>query len=202
MNDIKIILLCSSGFALPVLRELAFFKMLSVVAVPRHCKEMLLNVEMALTGTGISVLELDKVTFANQLRVAIEENEINLGLVMMFPYRIPSSVYGLPSKGFYNFHPGPLPQYRGIDPVFQQLENKEKHAGVTVHKLDEGICTGPLVMGEMIKIDPMVTHDILTAHLANLAAKLTGILVRLVSFGVTITSRPQDETKERYYKRP
>ena len=93
MNDIKIILLCSTRFALPALRELAFFKMLATVAIPRHCDEWIENVDGVLAGTDIPVIELDKETFADRLREAIEENGVNLGLVMTFPYKIPSSIY-------------------------------------------------------------------------------------------------------------
>lgn len=201
MNDIKIILLCSTRFALPALRELAFFKLLAAVAIPRHCDEWIENVDAVLINTGIPVIELDKETFADRLREAIEENEINIGLVMTFPYKIPSSIYELPAKGFYNVHPGPLPQYRGADPVFQQLKNKEKLAGVTVHRLDEDINTGPVVMSEMLKIESSDTYDLLTTRLSNLAAKLTGILIKLVSFNIHVPSRPQDETKARYFKK-
>lgn len=201
MSDIKIILLCSTRFALPALREMAFFKLLAAVAIPRHCDEMIQNVDIVLTGTDIPVVELDKETFAHRLREAIEENEINTGLIMTFPYKIPLSIYDLPAKGFYNVHPGPLPQYRGADPVFQQLKNKEKHAGVTIHKLNEGINTGPVVISEMLKIEAWDTYGLLTTKLANLAAKLTGILIRLVSFDISIPSRPQDETKARYFKK-
>jgi methionyl-tRNA formyltransferase len=201
MNGIKIILLCSTRFALPALREFAFFKILAAVAIPRYCDEMIENVDVVLTGTNIPVIEFDKETFAERIREAIEENGVNLGLVMTFPYKIPSSVYNLPSKGFYNIHPGPLPQYRGPDPVFQQLKNKEKQAGVTVHKLEEEFDTGPLVMMEMLKIDPLDTYGLLTTKLAYLAAKLTATLIKLVSFELAIASKPQDETKARYFKR-
>ncbi len=121
MNVLKIILLCSTRFALPALRELAFFNMLAVVAIPRLYDEMIENVEMALTGTGIPIIKLDQEKFSEQLQEAIEANDVSLGLVMTFPYKIPSSVYDLPAKGFFNIHPGPLPQYRGTDPVFHQL---------------------------------------------------------------------------------
>jgi methionyl-tRNA formyltransferase len=201
MDNIKIILLCSTRFALPALRELAFFNMLAAVAIPRNCDEMIENVDVVLTGTNIPVIELDKETFAERIQEAIEEHGVNLGLVMTFPYKIPSSLYNLPSKGFYNIHPGTLPQYRGPDPVFQQLINKEKKAGITVHKLDEGFDTGPLVMSEMLKIDPLDTYGLLTTKLSYLAARLTGNLMKLISFDLAISSRPQDETKARYFKR-
>ncbi len=201
MSDLKIILLCSSRFAIPALKELVFFQMLAVIAIPRYCDEMIENVDGVLTGSGIPVIALDEETYADQIREAIEENDVNMGLMMKFPYKIPTSIYELPVKGFYNIHPGPLPQYRGADPVFQQLRNKEKHAGVTIHKLDEGMDRGPVVMSEMLKVEPSDTHGLLTTKLANLAAGLTGILIKLVSFDIAIPSRVQDETKARYFKK-
>lgn len=201
MKEIRIILLCSTRFALPALRELAFYNMLAVVAIPRFLDEMIENVDIVLTGTGIPIVKLDKESFAAQLQETIEQNHVNLGLVMTFPYKIPSSVYELPAKGFYIIHPGPLPQYRGADPVFHQLKNQEKQAGVSVHKVDAGIDTGPVVVSEMVRIDPSETYGLLTTRLSNLAAKLTGILIKLVSFNISIPSRPQDETKAGYYKR-
>jgi len=201
MAEVKIILLCTTRFALPALKELAFFKLLAAVAIPRHCDEMIENTDAVLTGTGIPVIELDKETFAERLREAIVENDINLGLVMTFSYKVPSSIYNMPAKGFYNIHPGPLPQYRGPDPVFQQLKNKEKHAGVTVHKLDDGMDTGPVVISEMLKVETWDTYGLLTTKLANLAAKLTGTLVKLASLDISIPLKQQDETKAGYFKR-
>ncbi len=201
MSHLKIILLCSSRFAIPAMKELAFFNLLAAVAIPRQYDEMIENVEHGLTGSGVPLIELDKETFADQLREAMEDYQVTMGLVMTFPYKIPYSVYALPAKGFYNIHPGPLPAYRGADPVFQQIKNKEKYAGVTIQQLDEGIDTGPVVMGEMLKLAPTDTHGLLTTKLANLAAKLTGILIKLASFDSAIHSRPQDESRAGYFAR-
>jgi methionyl-tRNA formyltransferase len=201
MNGIKIILVCSTRFALPALRELAFYNILAAVAIPGSCDELIDHVEVILAGTGIPVIKPGNETFEKQISKTIKEQGINLGLVMTFPYRIPSSVYNLPSKGFYNIHPGPLPQYRGSDPVFQQLINREKQAGVTIHKLDEGFDTGELVISEMLKIDLLDTYGMLTTKLAYLAARLTGTLIKLLSLNLGIVCRPQDETKARYFKR-
>ncbi len=201
MNEIKTILLCSSRMAILALKELAFFRMLVVVAIPGHCDEMIEHAEAVLTGSGIPVLQLDKATFPTQMKEAIETYQVNLGLVMTFPFKIPPSVYNMVSKGFYNVHPGPLPQYRGADPVFQQIKNREKHAGVTIHQLAEGIDTGPVVICEMLKLEPSDTYGLLTTKLANLGAKLTGILIKLLSFDIAVPSRPQIESNARYFKR-
>jgi len=140
-------------------------------------------------------------SLAGQVREAIEEKKANLGLVVSFPYKIPAAVFNLPEKGFYNVHPGPLPQYRGPDPVFHQLKNREKQAGVTLHKLDDGMDTGPVVLNEMVKIDPQDTYGLLSSRLAELGAKLTGTLLKLVGLGLNIPSKPQNQAFARYYPR-
>lgn len=202
MNDLKIILLCSSRFALPTLKELAYYNILEAVAIPSYCQEMIENVNGVLAGTNIPVIKTDKETFAESIREFIHERSINMGLVMTFPYKIPSSVYNIPSKGFYNIHPGPLPQYRGGDPIFQQIKNREKQAGVTIHILDESFDTGPMIIIEMLKIEPSDTYGLLTTKLADLAAKITGTLIKLFSLELAVASKLQDETKARYFKRP
>lgn len=201
MSDIKIILLCSSRFALPALREFAFFNFLAAVAIPRTHEEWKAQVHHTLTGLNIPVIELDEIGYEAQLIEAMGIYQVNLGLMMTFPYKIPGSVFELPAKGFYNVHPGPLPRYRGADPVFQQLRRQEKYAGVTIHILDEGFDTGELVMIERIKIESTDSYGMLTTKLANLACTLTGFLVRLAAMDKVIASRPQKESDAMYYPR-
>jgi methionyl-tRNA formyltransferase len=201
MSEIRIILLCGSRFAIPALQELAFFKQLSVIAIPRHCTEMIERVKVSLTGMNVPVIEIDKETLEKQLKDAIEKYKITTGLVMSFSYSIPASVFILPPNGFFNVHPGPLPRYRGADPVFQQIKNKERKAGVTIHKLDEGFDTGPVVINEMIAIDPADTYGILTSKLSITAGRVVRTLCKLLGFDLAVPSRPQDESKATYFKK-
>jgi len=201
MSEPKVIVLCGSRFALPALQQLAFFKQLAVVAIPESCDEMMENTKLVLTGTGIPVIAVSKKIVVKKITEAIKKNNVDTGLMLTFPYKIPSSLYQLPVKGFYNVHPGLLPAYRGPDPVFQQIRNKEKYAGVTIHKVDSDYDTGPVVISEQIKLEPDDTHGILNEKLSYTAAKLTGTLLKLLSFDLAIPSRPQDEAKARYYQK-
>ena len=49
------------------------------------------------------------------------------------------------SLGIVNIHPGPLPKYRGLFTPFWQYYNGEDALGCTVHLVDEGIDTGPVL---------------------------------------------------------
>lgn len=49
------------------------------------------------------------------------------------------------SNELYNFHFSLLPKYRGCHTNFYQIYNGEKYSGVTLHKIDNGIDTGPII---------------------------------------------------------
>ena len=49
------------------------------------------------------------------------------------------------SKELFNFHFSLLPKYRGCHTNFFQIFNGEKFTGVTLHKIDNGIDTGPIL---------------------------------------------------------
>lgn len=53
-----------------------------------------------------------------------------------------------------NFHPGRLPEYRGVRPVNWALRNGERVSGVTIHEIDSGIDSGPVVSEATFSIWP------------------------------------------------
>ena len=58
----------------------------------------------------------------------------------------------LAPKGCLNLHTALLPKYRGLMPTFWALKNKEKHIGVSVFFVDEGIDSGPIIFQEKVEV--------------------------------------------------
>ena len=201
MSEIKVILLCGSRMALPVMRDLFFFKQLAVVVIPEHCTEFIQEVELLLKDSGIPVLTVTKKDYTSKLLLAIKKYTPTLGLMVTFTYKLPASVYNMPAKGFFNMHPGPLPAYRGPDPVFQQIKNREEYAAVTIHKVDDDFDTGQVVLSDKIRLLVTDTHGILTSKLAELAARLVGVLIKMAGLDIDIPSRIQNNENIMYYKR-
>ena len=54
-------------------------------------------------------------------------------------------------KGFVNYHPAPLPKYKGPNEIETAIKNKEIHWGVSVHYMDEDYDTGSII--EVFKFD-------------------------------------------------
>ena len=197
----NILLLCSSRFALPSMRDLVYAKQLAAVVIPSFHKEFLEEVLQLLKPLGIPVITVDKKSNEAELVKAIAKYKIDIAFMMTYSYKIPAAVFNLPPKGFFNFHPGPLPAYRGSDPIFRQIKNREKLAGVTVHKVDAGYDTGPVVTKEMIRLDATDTYGILNNKLAELSARLCGLLLRMAGFDFAIPVKPQDETQAVFHER-
>ncbi|MYL50512.1 phosphoribosylglycinamide formyltransferase [Halobacillus litoralis] len=58
-----------------------------------------------------------------------------------------------------NIHPSLLPAFPGKDAIGQALEKKVKVTGVTVHYIDDGMDTGPIIAQEPIPIEENDTAD-------------------------------------------
>ncbi|WP_394219507.1 phosphoribosylglycinamide formyltransferase [Halobacillus trueperi] len=58
-----------------------------------------------------------------------------------------------------NIHPSLLPAFPGKDAISQALEKKVKVTGVTVHYIDDGMDTGPIIAQEPIPIEENDTAD-------------------------------------------
>lgn len=56
-----------------------------------------------------------------------------------------------------NVHGTLLPNYGGARTLNWVIENNEKYSGVTVHKVDQGIDTGPILLQKKFPLDPFET---------------------------------------------
>ena len=84
--------------------------------------------------------------------------EKKIGLVVLAGYMrllSPVLVGGFRGK-IMNIHPSLLPSFPGLDGVQQALDYGVKVSGCTVHLVDEGLDTGPVILQEAV---PVYDHD-------------------------------------------
>lgn len=202
MDELKVLLLCNNPIAVPGIREFLFFGKVAAIATPKRNKEMQHILTGMLSDTGVPLLLIDKKTYVQQLTDAIRQYAPQVVLMMTFPFIIPDEILAMPAKGFINFHYGLLPQCRGPQPILNHLLNNDEQTGVTVHKVDGGIDTGPVILQEKIKIVEDDTYGTLQSRLAYTAAGLGANLLKILSYGSFIPAVPQDESKAAYYEMP
>jgi phosphoribosylglycinamide formyltransferase 1 len=82
-----------------------------------------------------------------------------------------------------NVHPSLLPAFPGMDAVGQALAARAGETGVTVHFLDEGIDSGPVILQERVPIEPDDTAETLYARIRAVEHRLLPQAVRLYLAG-------------------
>lgn len=91
-----------------------------------------------------------------------------------------------------NCHPGPLPAYRGVRPVNWALRNGERSHGITIHAIDSGIDSGPILAEANFTMWPDIdeVRDVWERTMRHGRLLISDTLPRLDR----IVPRPQDPT--------
>lgn len=100
-----------------------------------------------------------------------------------------------------NLHYGPLPRYRGVSPIAWALLNGEQAHGVTLHVIEPGIDSGPIVDGRSVSIDPGDTGRSLYDRCVEAGIALFREAWPVVREQERIEARPQDDDASLYYNR-
>ncbi len=121
--------------------------------------------------------------------------------VACFSRQIPQALLTIPRLGFLNVHPALLPANRGPEPLFWTFRLGHSRSGVTIHLMDAGMDTGPIVAQEAFTLPEGMTYAELERQSAELGASL---LVQAVDelFHGRATLRPQDESQSHTYPYP
>lgn len=97
--------------------------------------------------------------------------------------KVGKSVLGIPKIGVLNAHNGLLPEYRGNDAIGWSILNGDK-VGVTVHLMDEGYDTGPILMKRAFEYCNSHTHESLHYEITCLrGAEMLAEAILLVDSG-------------------
>lgn len=82
-----------------------------------------------------------------------------------------------------NIHPSLLPSFPGLSSVKQALEYGVKVSGCTVHFVDEGCDTGPIILQRAVDVLPFDTEESLAERILEYEHKIYFEAIRLFSEG-------------------
>lgn len=112
---------------------------------------------------------------------------------------IPDEILTVPALGCLNIHPALLPKYRGRYSTVYAIFNGEKETGVTMHWMDKGIDSGPIIMQKNIPIDNIDTAKTLYDKFTKVGEQLFIRFLKKWLSGEEITSHIQNEKNATYY---
>ncbi|HJS76902.1 MAG TPA: formyltransferase family protein [Burkholderiales bacterium] len=115
---------------------------------------------------------------------------------------VPPAVLQVPRLGAYNLHPGPLPRCAGLNAPSWAIYRGETSHGVTVHRMEAGIDTGPVAFEETLPVEQEDTGLSLALRCAQKGVELVKRLVDMLARDpVGVPMKPQDLAQRRYFGR-
>ena len=122
---------------------------------------------------GVEVAEFPSVNHPDAVR-ALASADVEQALSLGNRYIRPSvlSSFGRP---IFNLHHGKVPEFRGGPPVFWEVHDGLDRVGFTVHRIDEGIDTGPVVIEGST---PIIYSSDLTETIAQTWSDLFPLSIR------------------------
>jgi len=120
--------------------------------------------DLALTAL-LCEAEADLVVLAGYMRL------VSPAVLQAFPNRI------------INLHPALLPSFPGTTAIADALRYGVKVTGVTVHFVDEGMDTGPIIAQEAVRVEEGDSEETLAARIHAVEHRLLPQVIRLIAAG-------------------
>lgn len=129
----------------------------------------------------------------------------DLGLSVLYWRKLKEEFLTVPSSGIINFHPAPLPLYKGTAGYNLAILDKCDHWATSAHYVDDSIDTGAIIDVSSFEIDPdretALSIEVMSQlaikdqfqRVVNLALSIDGCLSATPNLGGKYTSRIEME---------
>jgi folate-dependent phosphoribosylglycinamide formyltransferase PurN len=118
---------------------------------------------------------------SSECEAVLREEGVDV-LILSTDAIISSRILAVPRLVTLNAHPGWLPRYRGLGSNLVQMQRGEWPA-VSVHAVDEGIDTGPVIVRERVQVDPRRGLDDIEDRVEQRRRQLLGTVVKEIQDG-------------------
>jgi len=120
---------------------------------------------------GVETLVLDHRKVADRseqdrrIVAALEERRIDLVCLAGYMKIVTPILLKAYEGRILNIHPSLLPSFPGLDAQRQALEHGVRFSGATVHFVDQGVDTGPIVLQSVVPVEPEDTPATLSQRI-------------------------------------
>jgi phosphoribosylglycinamide formyltransferase 1 len=101
----------------------------------------------------------ESVDFHNEVIKIMHLYQIDLIILVGYMKILPESFVKEFKNKIINVHPSLLPKYPGMDSLNDVLKAEETETGCTLHFVDEGVDSGPIIIQGRVQIEQGETHD-------------------------------------------
>jgi len=135
--------------------------------------------------TQVCLFEAHQTRAEHDLCMASAINEVDADLIVLAGYMrlvSPEFVRVFPGR-IINLHPALLPAFPGTTSITDALRHGVKVTGVTVHFVDEGLDTGPIIAQEPVRVEEGDSPESLAARIHAVEHQLLPATIRLIAAG-------------------
>ena len=105
-----------------------------------------------------------------------------MAVVVAYGLLLPKPILDAPPLGCLNLHASALPRWRGAAPIQRAIMAGDSETAIMVMRMEEGLDTGPICLGERIEIGPDMTagelHDAMASRGGSLVVRALAALER------------------------
>ncbi len=106
-----------------------------------------------------------KAAFETAIVAVLDEKKIDLIVLAGFMRILSAEFVARYPRRIVNIHPAYLPAFRGAHAIRDAFEAKVKETGVTVHFVDAGVDTGPIILQRKVAVSPDDTLETLETRI-------------------------------------
>ncbi|WP_368505810.1 phosphoribosylglycinamide formyltransferase [Alkalihalophilus sp. As8PL] len=114
----------------------------------------------------------NKDEFESDIVAELQSRQIDLVVLAGYMRLIGPTLLSAYEGKIVNIHPSLLPEFPGLDAIGQALRAGVSETGVTIHEVDAGMDTGPIIAQETITIEQDDTIETLTKKIQAVEHRL------------------------------
>ena len=122
-------------------------------------------------------------SFDRALSELLIKHEVDLVVLAGFMRILSNSFIEKFNRKIINIHPSLLPKYPGLNTHEKVINNKDKFHGVTIHLVDEGLDSGPIIAQARFKATKYEDIDSLITKVHSLEHKLYPLIIKMIVEG-------------------
>ncbi|TGY90055.1 methionyl-tRNA formyltransferase [Marinicauda algicola] len=119
--------------------------------------------------------------------------DLDAACVVAYGQILPQEALDAPRLGCLNLHASLLPRWRGAAPIQRAIQAGDEMTGVQIMQMEAGLDTGPVLMSEVVPIDPSDTAGSLHDKLMTTGALLWPRTLAALERGSLVPQRQAEE---------
>jgi len=123
----------------------------------------------------------------------------DLVVCMGFPWKIPPDALAAPRLGWLNGHPSLLPQHRGPLPVAWAIREGADEIGITFHRMDADLDTGPILSQRRIPLGELEPPDVFYPRMGQVVGEALAEALERLAAGDEGTPQPEGGSYESFF---